>query len=76
MWFIPLKNSLHVTTVGLAETATLRNLEVGTTQLFFMNNSQLTNGLSIEELQERNEFTAAAAETCCTITIEICPDAA
>ncbi len=62
--------------VGLAETATLRNLEVGTTQLFFMNNSQLTNGLSIEELQERNEFSAAAAEECCKITIEICPDAA
>jgi hypothetical protein len=35
-------------------------------------NNLLSKGLSIEELQERNEFTAAA-EACCTITIEICP---
>lgn len=32
-----------------------------------MNNSELLKGLSIEELQERNEFTAVAVEesTCC-----------
>jgi hypothetical protein len=41
-----------------------------------MNNSELTKGLSIEELQERNEFSAAAADACCEIEINICPDAA
>jgi hypothetical protein len=76
MWQVILWNSLHVTTVGIAETATLRNLEVGTTQLFFMNTLELTKGLSIEELQERNEFSAVAADACCEIEINICPDAA
>lgn len=30
-----------------------------------MKNSELLNGLSIEELQERNEFSAAADGGCC-----------
>jgi hypothetical protein len=38
-----------------------------------MDQLQLTTALSIEELQERNEFTAAEAEACCKVTIEICP---
>jgi hypothetical protein len=40
-----------------------------------MNNSELLKGLSMEELQERQEFTAALADkdiTCeCTITVEL-----
>jgi len=30
-----------------------------------MKNSEVLKGLSIEELQERNEFTAAADAACC-----------
>ena len=41
-----------------------------------MKNSEILKGLTIEELQERNEFTAAAAccEVCCPITIEPTPE--
>ena len=36
-----------------------------------MKNSEILKGLTIEELQERNEFTAAAAccEVCCPIIV-------
>jgi hypothetical protein len=41
-----------------------------------MKNSEVLKGLTIEELQERNEFTAASAccEVCCPITIEPTPE--
>jgi hypothetical protein len=36
-----------------------------------MKNSEILKGLTIEELQERNEFTAASAccEVCCPIVV-------